>query len=114
MRGAAPGGAVLVVNAGSSSIKACLLAPDGSERWRDQRAWRPGDAHPSPHAAEALLEEWLGPVLAGHGSELELIGHRVVHGAGASPLPPASTGRPWRPSPTWCPSPPCTTARPCR
>jgi acetate kinase len=78
--GPARSGAVLVVNAGSSSIKACLLAGDGSERWRDQRPWRPGAAEQPGDAAERLLEQWLAPRLAASGAEIELVGHRVVHG----------------------------------
>lgn len=66
----------LVLNAGSSTLKAALLAADGKELWREQRAW-------NPHAAAELLESWLPAALApwlGEAGGLALVGHRVVHG----------------------------------
>ena len=74
----------LILNAGSSTVKAALLAADGTALWRGQRPWLPlaGDA-----AAQQLLEHWLGEALApwlkavpGGGEALALAGHRVVHG----------------------------------
>ncbi len=78
-----PGGgdAVLVLNAGSSSIKAALLSPDGNCRWRDQRPWNPsGDGDGDEGAPERVLAAWLGPALDAHAAGLRLVGHRVVHG----------------------------------
>jgi acetate kinase len=69
----------LVLNAGSSSLKAALLAADGAVLWRGQRSWRPEEA------AE-ILETWLpgalAPWLGGAevANELAFAGHRVVHG----------------------------------
>jgi acetate kinase len=66
----------LVLNAGSSTVKAAVLAVEGTPLWRDQRAW-------DPEAAEATLEGWLGPALEpwlAQREGLELAGHRVVHG----------------------------------
>jgi len=76
---------VLVLNAGSSSVKAALLAADGSVLWREQRPWSPLAA---PDAATRLLETWLPSALApwlasaetATGFSLALAGHRVVHG----------------------------------
>ena len=73
----------LVLNAGSSSVKAALLAADGQRLWADQRPWSPQD-----DGAGRLLEGWLpealAPWLSGPASEagpgLALAGHRVVHG----------------------------------
>lgn len=74
----------LVLNAGSSSVKAALLGADGSTLWRGQRPWSPlaGD-----DGAEQLLSDWLGEALdpwlpeAPEASEtIALAGHRVVHG----------------------------------
>ncbi|MFM7635313.1 MAG: acetate/propionate family kinase [Cyanobacteriota bacterium] len=72
---------VLVLNAGSSSLKAELLAP-GSRApelrslWRGQRSWEGGRSG----AVEALFEDWLMPLLAVHRQAIQLVGHRVVHG----------------------------------
>jgi acetate kinase len=69
----------LVLNAGSSSVKAALLGADGAVLWRGHRAWRPQEA------AE-VLESWLPDALApwlGEGAVAEVLafaGHRVVHG----------------------------------
>jgi acetate kinase len=83
----------LVLNAGSSSVKAALLAADGTALWRGQQPWQPEAAGDT--AAEASAESsvegvvrWLAAVLgtdpggAGlKGAEsLALAGHRVVHG----------------------------------
>jgi acetate kinase len=75
----------LVLNAGSSSVKAALLAADGSVLWREQQTWSPLAA---PDAAQRLLETWLpsalAPWLASPGTAssppLAFAGHRVVHG----------------------------------
>jgi acetate kinase len=72
-------GPVLVLNAGSSSIKACLLEAGGASLWREQRSWQPFAAE-ADGAAAAILEDWLAPLLEQHRHGLLLVGHRVVHG----------------------------------
>ncbi len=72
---------VLVLNAGSSSLKAELLAPGSragelQSLWRGQSDW---DAD-QPGAIEILLDEWLVPQLASRRQAIQLVGHRVVHG----------------------------------
>lgn len=71
---APPKGLVLVINAGSSSLKAALMSPEGSPLWRDQR---PCDG---VGALEALLADWLRPALAPWRAAIRLVAHRVVHG----------------------------------
>lgn len=76
----APAGAVLVVNAGSSTLKAALIDRDASVLWREQWTWdatASGSSAPSP---QAVLENALAPLLARCSGELALVGHRVVHG----------------------------------
>lgn len=73
---------LLVLNAGSSSIKAQLLAPGPQPDalhavWRGQRNARGGAGG---DALEALLEDWLAPQLASQRQTIQLVGHRVVHG----------------------------------
>ncbi|MEB3333142.1 MAG: acetate kinase [Synechococcaceae cyanobacterium] len=66
----------LVLNAGSSSVKAAVLAADGSPLWRGQHSW-------CPDSAEALLESWLPDALAPwltRADGLAFAGHRLVHG----------------------------------
>ena len=68
----------LVLNAGSTTVKAALLDADGAELWREQRSW-------SPDVAEALLNAWLPVALApwlapGAAEGLAFAAHRVVHG----------------------------------
>jgi acetate kinase len=69
-------GLVLVLNAGSSSLKASLLDENGGRRWQGQR--------PCPMAEgaspEPVLEEWLPAALAPWSDSIVLAGHRVVHG----------------------------------
>ena len=72
---------VLVLNAGSSSLKAELLAPGTradalTPVWRGNTDWQTDQ----PGAAEAVLDEWLAPQLASHRQAILLAGHRVVHG----------------------------------
>ena len=76
----APAGAFLVVNAGSSSLKAALIAPDESVLWRQQWTWDATASGSSAQSPEAVLEDALEPLLARCSSELALVGHRVVHG----------------------------------
>ena len=65
---------VLVINAGSSSLKAALITPEGRPLWRDQRPCE-GEG-----ALGALLEQWLRPSLAPWRHAIRLVAHRVVHG----------------------------------
>jgi acetate kinase len=65
---------VLVVNAGSSSLKHALVdAGADAIVQRGEERWEPG-ASPGRHANA------LGAALAGAGSRAEAVGHRVVHG----------------------------------
>jgi len=74
---AAPGaGLVLVLNAGSSSLKASLFDGSGSRLWQGQRGC-PMAEGASP---EAVLEDWLPAALAPWSDAIVLAGHRVVHG----------------------------------
>ena len=74
------GSLVLVVNAGSSSLKARLLARDDRVIWQGQTEW-------SPDAPEETLASWLLPALAPWSAALALVGHRVVHGGTAFTAP---------------------------
>lgn len=76
---------LLVINSGSSSLKAQLLihttdqgtgASRFAQIWSEQRNWRPQQ----PKAVTTLLDGWLAPELAALERPLGLIGHRVVHG----------------------------------
>ena len=70
----APEGLVLVINAGSSSLKAALMTPKGIPLWRDQRPCA------GAGALEELLADWLQPALAPWRAAIRLVAHRVVHG----------------------------------
>jgi acetate kinase len=84
------GGPLLVLNAGSSSLKAALFDPAGAVLWRRQGSlsWAigaqglpesgGGDSH--DEALDALLARWFGVDGAPSLNEVELVGHRVVHG----------------------------------
>jgi acetate kinase len=78
----------LALNAGSSTLKACLykLAPDvplatpPEPLWRQQLDWSPGTADGGT-AARLLGELWEGPAAPLDGpEEIDVVGHRVVHG----------------------------------
>jgi len=74
---AAPGaGLVLVLNAGSSSLKACLLDEDGNRLWQGQRPCPMAEGA----APEPVLDDWLPAALAPWSESIVLAGHRVVHG----------------------------------
>lgn len=75
--------AVLVLNAGSSSLKASLLAADGSCLWKGQRDC------PIAQGAEpeAVLEGWLPEALARWSELITLAAHRVVHGGERFTMP---------------------------
>jgi acetate kinase len=75
----AEAGAVLVVNAGSSSLKLSLLAADGSRLRRALWDWDPAATATATAAAlQSWLPDWLQPAAADDAPVL--IGHRVVHG----------------------------------
>jgi acetate kinase len=80
----APAPAALVLNAGSSSLKAAVISAAGAELWRGQQSWSP-EAEPGP-----LLQGWLLPALEPWRGVIVLAGHRVVHGgerfSGPTPL----------------------------
>ncbi len=69
-------GLVLVLNAGSSSLKASLLTENGSRLWQGQRDC-PMAEGASP---ETVLEDWLPAALAPWSEAIVLAGHRVVYG----------------------------------
>jgi acetate kinase len=74
---AAPGaGLVLVLNAGSSSLKASLLDEDGNRLWQGQRPCPMAEGA----APEPVLDDWLPAALAPWNASIVLAGHRVVHG----------------------------------
>ncbi len=73
----APGmGEVLVLNAGSSSLKVSVHGRDGDRLWSDQRTW----SIAATEDIEAVLDAWLPEALAAWGEGLIRAGHRVVHG----------------------------------
>lgn len=80
---------ILVLNSGSSSLKAQLLAPDDQPLWTGQTDWHPPD--PSPEGAFAAaadtLRDWLLPALVPWNGRVALVGHRVVHGGTAFTAP---------------------------
>jgi acetate kinase len=67
------GGLVLVLNAGSSSLKARLIPVEGTPIWSGQTNWTSG-------TARSVVDEWLLPAIAPWGNAVDLVGHRVVHG----------------------------------
>jgi acetate kinase len=71
----ASGPLVLVLNVGSSSLKAALLGVGGSwlRQWHAERELR-------GEALGDVLEQWLLPQLQPWWPRLQLVGHRVVHG----------------------------------
>ncbi|SBO42768.1 acetate/propionate family kinase [Cyanobium sp. NIES-981] len=82
-----PPALVLVVNAGSSSLKASLVDGRGQRPWQQQRSLDPGAAG----GVEALLEGWLLPEITPWLPRLERIAHRVVHGGERFTAPTALT-----------------------
>jgi acetate kinase len=75
-------GEILVLNTGSSSLKASIFSRSGACLWRDLRRWSPagGERHVQETRLETVLEGWLPEALAPWGDGLLLAGHRVVHG----------------------------------
>jgi acetate kinase len=81
-------GCLLVINAGSSSLKALLLDPHDQPLWRGQTPWNPHRSQSgAPNPAEVALHEWLLPSIAPWSTSLALVGHRVVHGGTAFTAP---------------------------
>ena len=64
----------LVINLGSSSLKAALVDDTGASPWQQNRHLNPSDN------LQQMLESWLAPALEPFRDRLELIAHRVVHG----------------------------------
>ena len=77
---AASARAVLVVNAGSSSLKAALIGSDDTLHWRDQWDWDATAAAAASDSPEAVLQSVFPAMLERCGGDLSLVGHRVVHG----------------------------------
>jgi acetate kinase len=87
---------VLVLNAGSSSLKAQLLDSAGPPLWKGQTNWQPNwqpnvstpqASAGAPSPAEAVLRDWLLPAIAPWTQAVALVGHRVVHGGMAFTAP---------------------------
>ena len=103
---------VLVLNAGSASLKAALIGASGEKLWHGQRSWDPSSGASQADGLGPWLEEGLGP----RAEKVQLVVHRIVHGGerfttptrldpstiaalGAiTPWPRCITGRPW----PWC------------
>lgn len=64
----------LVINLGSSSLKAALVDSTGAAFWHGGRSINSGES------LEDVLNSWLTPQLELHRARVDLIGHRVVHG----------------------------------
>lgn len=64
----------LVINLGSSSLKAALVDSTGASPWQSGRSLQPDES------LEAVLEGWLAPALEPDRESITLVGHRVVHG----------------------------------
>ena len=64
----------LVINLGSSSLKAALVETTGAFLWQEGRSIG------AEESLETVLETWLAPQLEPHRHRVDLIGHRVVHG----------------------------------
>lgn len=75
-----PDAAVLVVNAGSSSLKAALIGADDAPLWRDQWSWHASAPAAAADSPESVLRTGIEPLLERWGADLGLVGHRVVHG----------------------------------
>jgi len=67
---------VLVLNAGSTNLKATLIGASGERLWHGQRSWEPSSGASQADGLRPWLEEALGPWAA----SLQLVVHRIVHG----------------------------------
>ena len=52
---------VLVLNAGSASLKAALIGASGERLWHGQRSWNPSSGASQADGLRPWLEEVLGP-----------------------------------------------------
>ena len=64
----------LVINLGSSSLKAALVDSAVAKVWRGGRTLQ------ADETLNAVLDSWLAPELEPYRSAISLVGHRVVHG----------------------------------
>ena len=80
----------LVINLGSSSLKAALVDSTGATPWHSSRSVA------ADESLETVLNSWLAPALELHRQHVSLIGHRVVHG-GERFTAPTRTHRRWKP-----------------
>ena len=64
----------LVINLGSSSLKAALVDSTGATPWHSGRSLQPDDN------LDGVLNSWLAPELEPYRESITLVGHRVVHG----------------------------------
>jgi acetate kinase len=78
---------VLVVNAGSSSIKLVLCDRQGRRLWQEQRSW----GVTADVDLQALLRAWLLPLLHDGDAAPTLVVHRLVHGGSRFTAPTALT-----------------------
>ncbi len=67
-------GLVLVINLGSSSLKAALVDAAG------KRVWETNHRRSDGESLDAVLDQRLGPALDSRRDAITLVGHRVVHG----------------------------------
>jgi acetate kinase len=67
---------ILVVNAGSATLKAALFDPAGDRLWQGQIPWNPQD----PAALEQQVRPWLLETMAPVAADIALVAHRIVHG----------------------------------
>ena len=64
----------LVINLGSSSLKAALVDSTGASPWQSGRSLQPEES------LDGVLSSWLAPELVPYRQSITLVGHRVVHG----------------------------------
>lgn len=64
----------LVINLGSSSLKAALVDSTGAFPWHSGRSVA------ADESLDEVLDHWLAPALEPFRQQVDLIGHRVVHG----------------------------------
>ena len=74
------GSAVLILNTGSSSLKASLFDQEGHCLWHETQDWPAAAAIDHPETLHRLLDGWLPELLGDMHDDLQLVGHRVVHG----------------------------------
>ncbi|MGB1776351.1 MAG: acetate/propionate family kinase [Synechococcus sp.] len=67
-------GLTLVINLGSSSLKAALVDSTGAAIWIGNQSRNANEP------VERVLDRWLAPALEPRRQQIQLIGHRVVHG----------------------------------